>query len=78
MGNAADIVEQSKQYKDDVLGILKIKIAEANLTRAPFYFDQMDPQSMFAISGAAIFNLMDEPFLEFSIGDELLKQTEVK
>ena len=43
--------EQSRQYGDDVVGLLKVKICSANLTRDTEMFGNMDPFCEFKING---------------------------
>ena len=46
--------EQSRQHGDDVIGLLKVKICSANLTRDTEMIGQMDPFLEFSINGSLI------------------------
>ena len=46
--------EQSRQYGDDVVGLLHVKICSANLTRDTETFGKMDPFVEFSIDGGLI------------------------
>ena len=50
----AEIVERSKKYGDDVIGLLHMKIADANLTRDTDVVGQMDPFVELKIGGKLV------------------------